>query len=1249
MSPDPYNKNLLDDVDLGIAGKIAKSYIKSPLSLLIYMVLLVLGIAGLFLTPRQEDPQISVPMVDIMLNYPGASSDQVEKLAVDPLEKVMFGIKGVKHVYSAIERGQAVVTIQFKVGQPMGPSLVKVNDAIKSNMDKMPPGLMQPFTKSVSIDDVPLVTVTFWSKDLNNDGTPDVNDNQLRILAQDVLQKIKEIPETGRDYIVGGRKEIVKVEVMPAKLSGYGVTLRQVTGAITMANHEGNVGNIESGGSSFSVSTGGYLKSAHQIESLVVGNFNGRPVHVYDVAKVIKGPEDSKQIVNYFTGPAAQIDTKANGVPAVTIGIAKKERTNGVAVAKDIEKKLNELEGVLIPDNVVASITRNYGDTASEKVNELILKLFKATGIVFILVLFAFRAFKPALVVLAVIPVVLLFTIFAAYILGFTIDRVSLFALIFSIGILVDDAIVVVENIYRRWLEAKSTDDDIAVDAVREVGNPTILATGTVIAALMPMAVVSGMMGPYMLPIPVLGSVAMIISLLAAFMFTPWLAASEKLRPSFKYLEAAEAREHKEAEWLESIYRWILIPLYQNPFIRLLFKIGLWGGLILACSMFYFKAVKVKMLPLDNKPEFSVMIDMPDGTALPSTANLANTLANEVRKIKEVTAVQVYAGTSRPFDFNGMVRHYYLRNRAWQGELQVQLTNKHDRDKTSHELAEEARESLNKLLATTSYKDAVLTVVEMPPGPPVLQAVVADIHGPDAATRRQFAKEMTEMFKEAPSLVDVDNYMRDSYYYWRFVVDVDKANRRGISVKVINENIAMALGGQPIGDIKPNKSAREATNIYIQVPMAERSQITRLTDLPIMNEQTHQTVSLGELGRFIKVQEESLIYHKDLRGVEYVVADVTDKKGEPAAPVYGMLQVQDIIKEKGYKAPDGVSPNPGIIDGWFAPPENDKRSAYEWTGEWTVTYETFRDMGGAFMAALLVIYMLVVWEFGNFKVPGLIMAPIPLTLLGIIPAHWMLDAEFTATSMIGWIALAGIIVRNSILLVDFSAHEVGGGSSVQEAVINACKTRTRPIVITALALMGGSAFILNDPIFQGMAISLIFGGAVSTLLTLVVIPLGCLQSSLSLCEVAQGHTPLGVVATPDGHVHIDEYKAIAKEKKPSIIIAILLLPFKIIQFILPPYSTTTTKVPPRAPRPPRPPRKPVETKAEEKEESKETEAEIEEAPKVEEKKPATTKKVTKKKVVKKKVTKKKKVAKKTSNRRGIQLKDADNEDDNGLN
>jgi len=1108
---------------LGLAGKMAQTFIHSPLSPLLFFAMLFMGIMGLMFTPRQEDPQISVPMVDIFVQYPGASAQQVASMAIDPLQRIMSEIPNIKHVYSASERGQGMVTVEFEVGEELEHSIFKVHYKIQSNLDKMPPGVKPPLVKPKGIDDVPVVALTLWSDNLD--------DGSLRTLAFEVLQSLKGIQNTGQSFVVGGRAEQVLVEVKPQDLSGFGISLGQIAQTIQTANSETNAGLVEAGNTHFTVYTGKFLTNAEDIKELVVGTYQGAPVYVRDVAKVTQGPlKEPYQMVNYYSGPVYEehdtfwLDQKVtvqevNGAPAVTIAVSKKIGSNGVKVARDILAHVDTLRKTqVIPDNVHVEVTRNYGQTANDKVNGLIKKLFIATFAVTLLVLFSL-GWRPSIVVTLVIPIVILITVFSAWILNYTIDRVSLFALIFSIGILVDDAIVVIENVYRRWLLQGETDTETAIDAVREVGNPTILATFTVVAALLPMGFVSGMMGPYMGPIPVLGSVAMIFSLFAAFAFTPWLAM--RFKPSIEALERAEIKEHKTNQRVEKFFRKLLPPLINSRILGWGFLLLLIFSFFAACSMFYFRTVEVKMLPLDKKPEFNVFIDMPEGTALPVTANLTRQLVEKLRDpemFPEVIALQTYVGTSQPYDFNGMVRHYYLRRQPWHGDIHIQLEKKTcglsfwnkdtlkcylEEHRSSHEIAVAARLEANKLIEELN-SPAKITVVEMPPGPPVLQSIVAEVYGNDDETRRIVAKKMTETFEQAEILDDVDNYMPTPHKAWRFEVNTEKAVRRGISVDTINRNLRMALGGFKIGDVKQG-TMLEPTYIVIQVPLTERSQLTRLYDLPIPS-QSGGIVPLAELGKFVAVEQDTIYYQKDLRPVEYVVGDpvgIYNKETNEytlSAPIYGMLEIEGLLKD--YETPDGVNlVDSGCMDLWvvsfcdryIGPPKALGQSGFEWTGEWTVTYETFRDMGLAFAVAMVLIYILVVWLFGNFIVPAVIMAPIPLTLLGIIPGHWWLDAEFTATSMIGWIALAGIIVRNSILLVDYSIQEIEQGTPIKDAVILACKTRTRPILITAFALVAGSFVILFDPIFQGMAISLLFGVLVSTLLTLVVIPLGCIS------------------------------------------------------------------------------------------------------------------------------------------------------------
>jgi multidrug efflux pump subunit AcrB len=1054
-----------------LAGRIARAFINTPVTPMLLVGALCIGLIGLFFTPRQEDPQISVPMIDIFVQYPGASAAQVESLVTEPLERIMKEIPGVRHVYSATMRGAAIITVQFYVGQEMGASIVKVHDKLQSNLDKMPPNVQMPLVKPVSVDDVPVVTLTLWSME--------VGDSQLRTLALDVLQELGSVPDTGKGFVVGGREEQIRVEVLMERLAGYGITLDRIASTIQTANSELATGSSESGGTAFNVYSGAFLRNADDVARLVVGSQGGRPIYVRDVARVGRVPEDTRQLVTHFTGAAYEGELPADGEQAVTLAVAKKEKTNGVTVANAVLAKLEKLRGTLIPSNVHVEVTRNYGKTANDKVNELLQAMFEAAVIVAILCLVGLGA-RAAFVVITVIPVVILLTIWWALMVDYTIDRVSLFALIFAIGILVDDATVVVENIFRHWLEVGKTSIAHAVRAVDEVGNPTILATFTIIAALLPMGWVSGLMGPYMRPIPVLGSSAMFFSLVAAFVFTPWFAL--RVRPKMAALHKAEQREERTRRIVGKIYRPLVLPLVEHRNLGIAFLVSTIAITAGVCTLFYTQTVPVKMLPFDNKPEFSIVVNMPEGTALPETANVIRQLAEATRKIPEVTALQTYAGTSQPFNFNGMVRHYYLRERPWEGDLLVMLKDKKERERGSHEIAVDARRLLTPLAESLGAR---IAVVEMPPGPPVLQTVVAEIYGPNDHVRRQVAADMTAMFEQVENIVDVDNYMADPYDYWRFEVDTEKAVRRGVSVDAINQNLAMAMGGFKVGDVKRG-TVLEPTYIVLQVPLANRAELNSLGSLPIATP-SGQIVPLAELGRFVKRPEDHILYHKDLRPMEYVVGEMEGRLG---APIYGMFGVEDLLED--YVTPDGATMT-GMPMGLIGPPDDDTISGFEWTGEWTVTYETFRDMGLAFIAALVLIYGLIVWEFRDFAISGLIMSPIPLTLIGIIPGHLIMGAEFTATSMIGLIALGGIIVRQSILIVEFVKIEVEKGKSVREGAVAGAEIRMRPILITSLTLMAGAWAIIYDPIFQGMAVSLLFGAGVATLMAVIVIPLGCIS------------------------------------------------------------------------------------------------------------------------------------------------------------
>ncbi|MCP4011111.1 MAG: AcrB/AcrD/AcrF family protein [Proteobacteria bacterium] len=1092
MSQETPQNTSLENHDLGMAGKMARAFIDSPLSPILLIASLAIGLLGLAITPRQEDPQISVPMVDIFVGYPGASSAQTAKQVAAPLERVMSEIEGVDHVYSASRRGQAMVTVQFDVGEDMGHSLVKLYDKIQSNMDIVPAGATMPLVKPKAIDDVPAVAITLWSTE--------VEDSILRKLADDILQRVKEVADTGPGFIVGGREEQVRVEISIPKLASYNLSIGQVAQAIRSANSELEAGHYELGDNAFKVYSGTFLSNASDVAKLVVGVANGGPVFLADIAKVTAGPSETNNLVRHYTGQAYSGDLNVEGAPAVTIAFSKIKGSNGIVVSKKIIDRVEQFKGFLIPDNVHVEITRDYGKSAEHKVNELLFKLVVATGVVTLLIWW-FLGVRPAIVTLIIIPIVVLITVFGAWMIDFTIDRVSLFALIFSIGILVDDAIVVVENIYRRWLMAGTTSMEIAVDAVREVGNPTIIATLTVIAALLPMAFVGDMMGPYMMPIPALGSIAIMYSLFAAFAFTPWL--TYKLRPSLQSLHKAEEAEERFQQRVGKFYRKFIFKLMGN---RVLGWATL-GGIILVWGLsvflFYSQSVAVKMMPFDNKSEFNVVINMPAGTALPKTASVTQKLVEAVREqIPEIIDLQAYVGTVSPYNFNGMVRHYYLRQQPWQADIQIKLLDKGDRNRNSHDIATDAR---NVLTPLARQLGARITVAEMPPGPPVLQTMVAEVYGPTPEIRRQVARDITLKFEEAEYVSDVDNYIEAPHYITEFQVDVDKAMQKGITVETINQSIALAMGGFVVGDIKEPHST-EPVKIVLQAPHSERALTGNITNMPIPAADGSM-VPLFELGEFRQVLDDPVVYHKDLRDIEYVVGESV---GKLAAPIYGMFEVNELLED--YVSPDGQTLYGPILS--ISAPKNDLVSAFKWDGEWRVTYITFRDMGAAFAGAMLLIYILVVWEFGSFRVPLIIISPIPLTMIGIMFGHWMWGAEFTATSMIGFIALAGIIVRNSILLVDFAQEKVAEGMERREAFAMAGQARMRPIVITALALMGGSTVILTDPIFQGMAISLFFGVLIATLLTLIVIPMGCDSWGQLLCETENGD-PCPDPETPD--------------------------------------------------------------------------------------------------------------------------------------
>jgi multidrug efflux pump subunit AcrB len=1050
----------------GIAGRTARAFIESPLTPLLLAAFFLIGLLGMLVTPREEDPQISVPMVDVFVAYPGATAPEVANLISEPLERLMSELSGVKHVYSMSREGLSMVTVRFDVGEQMEPSLVKLYDKLYSHMDLIPKGVMPPLVKPKSIDDVPVVTVTLSSAALDL--------VQLRKLGLDVAQRFKSLADTGQSFVVGGSPEQVRIEIDPSRLATHGLTMGQVAKVVAAANQRMPAGDVIDGNRWFDVYTGDFLAHGGDIADLVVSVVNGRPIFLRDVATIQQGERETKTVVDdSVRRPDGSFVTR----PAVTVAVAKKRGTNGVEVAERLNAELATLRGTLIPSEVTVTLSRDYGATAHDKVSGLIFKLFIVSALVTVLA-FITMGSRPAVIVLITIPAVLLMSLAVAYVLKFTINRVSMFALVFAIGILVDDAIVVVENVYRRWLAHGETSDELTVEAVDEVGNPTILATFTVVAALLPMGFVSDMMGPYMLPIPVLSSAAMIFSLIAAFVFVPWLAA--RVKPKMADLERAAAREHRQSEVIAKWYGGLIDPIMDSRALGLVTLLLIVVAMLGAVALFVVEAVPFKMLPYDNKSEMQVVIDMPEGTDLFVTANLAHRLGTELKAVPEVAAFQTYVGTSSPFNFNGLVRHYFLRAQPWQGDIAVQLLDKKQRHRSSHEIAAEVRETLTPIAASVGAR---LTIAEAPPGPPVLAPVVVELYGPTPEIRRKVAADVMAILKKTPNVADVGTYLEAPHDDIQFEVDRMKAGLYGVSVEDVNRELKMATGGFEVGPLAGGMEL-EQTVIVLQVPLSTRVNLGNLLVLPIRN-QAGVSVPLGELGRFVRRPVAPPIWHKDLRPLEYVTADVIGRLG---APLYGMMAVDAALKD--YVTPDGLT----ISGSYFGRPADTSVSGFKWDGEWEVTYVTFRDMGIAFGAALVLIYILVVAEFRSFLLPLVVMAPIPLTLIGIVPGHWLLGADFTATSMIGFIALAGIIVRNSILLVEFARSKVGEGWSVRDAIVMAGRVRLRPILITALALVIGSMVLLSDPIFQGMAVSLLFGSLVATFLTLVVIPLGCLSS-----------------------------------------------------------------------------------------------------------------------------------------------------------
>ncbi len=1059
---------------IGISGALTKAFIQSPLTPLLLLAAIAVGLAALIALPREEEPQISVPVVDIMVLTNGFKATDGVELVTEPLEEIIKGIDEVEHVYSLSQDDRVVVTARFNVGTSEDVAIVRVHDQIRANLNRLPIGIPEPLIIGRGINDVPIVTLTLKPK---ADVADRWNDTGIYKVAKELLFELVKVKDVGLTFMVGGRPAEIRVEPDPERLSLYGVTLNQLVAKVKNANRSFLIGNVRNGGKSLPVVAGQSLEGVSDIGMLLITTRDGRPVYVKDVARVIVGSGLAENRVWYMEKDASG---NMDPLPAVTLALAKRKGANAVLVADQIMERLKTAEGGLVPPGLDVSVTRNYGETALEKSNELLFHLGLATISIVLLITIAL-GWREGIVVMVVVPTTILLTLFASWMMGFTLNRVSLFALIFSIGILVDDAIVVVENIVRHWRKGGSARPlESTIEAVAEVGNPTIIATLTIVAALLPMMFVSGLMGPYMSPIPANASAAMVFSFFIAMMVTPWLLYNITFGGRKKGANVSFGGNHEEGGGiLGRAYLALARPLLKGRMRSKIFLAVVGLATVGVMGMFANNSVTVKLLPFDNKSELQVVVDLPEGEALETTERLLINAARRLRDIPEITNIQVYAGTAMPFNFNGLVRHYYLRNEPWQGDLQVNLQPKGDRDRQSHEIALQVRRLLADLAAPqgTSIK-----VVEVPPGPPVLSTLMAEVFGPDQKSRRAAARKIRSAFESVDFVVDVDDSLGQPPQRLRIEIDQENMEYYGVQEQAIYDTIDALIGGVAVG-YSQRGSGIDPIEIAIRLPKSARSISESLlsTPLPAPGEAA-DSGAVVELGDVVRLKFERASYPLFRHNGQFAELVTGELAGRFEAPIYGMMAVEKKLKEIDWQ---GVAP-PAIS--YHGQPKDESTLTLMWDGEWEVTYVTFRDMGLAFIFALIGIYLLVVGQFGSFKLPLVILTPVPLTLIGIMFGHWLFNAPFSATSMIGFIALAGIIVRNSILLVDFIRNRQGAGESLRDVLLEAGAIRFKPILLTALAAMIGGAFILVDPIFQGLAISLVFGLASSTLLTLLVIP-----------------------------------------------------------------------------------------------------------------------------------------------------------------
>jgi multidrug efflux pump subunit AcrB len=1053
---------------LGLAGGLTSAFIRSALTPLFILAAVAAGLVALISLPREEEPQISVPLVDIHVQAPGLKAEDGVKLVTEPLEVLVKGINGVEHVYSQTGDDRAMVTARFLVGTRSEDAVLRVHDKLRANMDRIPLGIPEPLVVGRGIDDVAILSLTLAPAPEH-----EASANDLTRIVRELQAEVAKVDEVGLTYIVGEAQEVIRIAPDPERLALYGITLQQLAGKVAQANRSLNTGLLRDGGEQIGLVAGETLTAPAEVAGLLLTARDGRPVYVSDVADVSFVPDSSEHIVSQITRDGDQI----RRTPAVTLAVAKRAGANAVVVAEDVLHAVEALEGSLIPEGIDVTVTRDYGETANEKANELLFHLGLATVSIIALVFLAI-GWREAIVVAIVIPVTILLTLFAAWIMGYTLNRVSLFALIFSIGILVDDAIVVIENIARHW-GMKDGRDRVrgAIDAVAEVGNPTIVATLTVVAALLPMLFVSGLMGPYMSPIPSNASAAMIFSFFVAVIITPWLMVKVAGKAELAdHGHDAGAGGHPGGR-LGRIYSAVARPVLRS-------KASAWTFLLVtivlsfgSLAALYTKDVTVKLLPFDNKSELSVMIDLPEGSSVEATDRVAQDVARIAMDLPEVLALQTHAGTAAPFNFNGLVRHYFLRQEPHLGEVALNLSPKADRSRASHAIALDLRERLK---AVPVPEGTSIKVVEPPPGPPVIATLLAEVYGPDADTRRQVAAQVRQAFESVPFIVDVDDSFGVQPRRLRATVSTDDLDFFAVQEQDVFDTIAILNGGQTVG-YSHRGDGRHPIPLEIARDKGDRVMDERFLSTPIPANVIPGARGVVELGDVIRVAEEKAsfpIFRHNGRAAEMVTGELA---GAFEAPLYGMLAVADAIEAMDW--PEGMKPEISL----HGQPKDESRPTLLWDGEWEVTFVTFRDMGAAFGVALLGIYILVVAQFGSFKLPLVILTPVPLTFLGIMLGHWLFGAPFSATSMIGFIALAGIIVRNSILLVDFIRHDTTGAEPL-EVLITAGAIRFKPILLTAIAAMIGAAVILTDPIFQGLAISLLFGLLSSTLLTVLVIP-----------------------------------------------------------------------------------------------------------------------------------------------------------------